>query len=532
MNPNIILQAEGVPDTWDRDVATANALSSMQYNANVNELAIQGAKREQAMREGLAQAAQSAQMPGGPGPAGIPGAPVEDPELAAIQGQLAYAQQMGDVETAAALNKMLNDRNLMKKRNSDMEKTNQEMFQMGAEALRNAFHGVNVDDPVQRGAILEHLSQRYPSVFDEEDVTELHADPEQLKSVIASAADADAAINRGINKQRADAATTQASVAVQRLAQDYGVDFGGNPVRPGDAVAANAYKPEPIERQVPVTKEVALATAQVDAVAEAKDNLPEGASPYGGEKPDPSLPIYRGLEGRKQLNQDMAEWRAQNPAIEKEQELVAQDSFERSKAISGAVSASKRKASKTRLITSLLRDYTGGAGVQTLTKAKSFASGVFGLSFEGLGEAEAANAISNQLALELRSTSDGGGMPGAMSDKDREFLVGMMPGIAMTPGGREILTRAYEINAEKMKARYKAAQAYKARVGRIDANFEASPEAMEVAEKNWFEELYPKLEEEATGKRNFYLPGMEPKGAGLRKNTVIDIKDLPRRRPK
>jgi hypothetical protein len=51
------------------------------------------------------------------------------------------------------------------------------------------------------------------------------------------------------------------------------------------------------------------------------------------------------------------------------------------------------------------------------------------------GPAQAISAITNKLALDARSTADGAGMPGAMSDSDREFLSQTVPNISDTPTG-------------------------------------------------------------------------------------------------
>ncbi len=51
------------------------------------------------------------------------------------------------------------------------------------------------------------------------------------------------------------------------------------------------------------------------------------------------------------------------------------------------------------------------------------------------GPAEAITAITNKLALGARSTADGQGMPGAMSDADRAFLSNSVPNISDTPRG-------------------------------------------------------------------------------------------------
>lgn len=63
--------------------------------------------------------------------------------------------------------------------------------------------------------------------------------------------------------------------------------------------------------------------------------------------------------------------------------------------------------------------------------------GAFGIN-ENTGPEEAARGLANQIALELRSPASGAGMPGAMSDKDREFLVSMVPGLVMSADGRKL----------------------------------------------------------------------------------------------
>jgi len=63
-----------------------------------------------------------------------------------------------------------------------------------------------------------------------------------------------------------------------------------------------------------------------------------------------------------------------------------------------------------------------------------------GLSNEAqIGQAEAATALANEMALQLRNPAGGAGMPGAMSDKDREFLTSMIAGLGTTREGRKLM---------------------------------------------------------------------------------------------
>jgi len=63
----------------------------------------------------------------------------------------------------------------------------------------------------------------------------------------------------------------------------------------------------------------------------------------------------------------------------------------------------------------------------------------------GVGDAdtlaggELARSVQNQMALLVRNPESGMGMPGALSDADRTFLVQTMPGIDKSPGGNQIM---------------------------------------------------------------------------------------------
>lgn len=56
-----------------------------------------------------------------------------------------------------------------------------------------------------------------------------------------------------------------------------------------------------------------------------------------------------------------------------------------------------------------------------------------------LGDQQAFEALSNELALNARNTAEGGGMPGAMSDADRKYLKNTVPGLSQSPEGNQKL---------------------------------------------------------------------------------------------
>jgi hypothetical protein len=91
--------------------------------------------------------------------------------------------------------------------------------------------------------------------------------------------------------------------------------------------------------------------------------------------------------------------------------------------------------------------YQGTAGDAVLRLKQ--AGQALGIDVEGVPESQAARAIGNQLALTLRNPAGGAGMPGALSDKDREFLVQMVPSLTNTADGNRILVQAARKMAER-----------------------------------------------------------------------------------
>jgi hypothetical protein len=86
-----------------------------------------------------------------------------------------------------------------------------------------------------------------------------------------------------------------------------------------------------------------------------------------------------------------------------------------------------------------------------------------------IGNKEAAQAITNQLALSLRDPSQGGGMPGSLSNSDRDFLVRSVPNLAQTDQGRkQMVQAAVALNQRNADVAAKARQ-WQQRFGRIDA---------------------------------------------------------------
>jgi hypothetical protein len=81
-----------------------------------------------------------------------------------------------------------------------------------------------------------------------------------------------------------------------------------------------------------------------------------------------------------------------------------------------------------------------GEFANTATRTKAIAS-MLGIPVEGVAEEQRWRSLTSKMALAARSTADGGGMPGAMSDADRNFLEKMMPGIQNTEAGNRLMIK-------------------------------------------------------------------------------------------
>lgn len=124
----------------------------------------------------------------------------------------------------------------------------------------------------------------------------------------------------------------------------------------------------------------------------------------------------------------------------------------------------------------LLDQVNTGALTETTTNIKALAKSLgIDLTAVGIkddvGPAQAARALANEIALNLRNPAGGAGMPGALSDKDREFLVSMTPGLSQTPEGRKMLLETYrKINDRSIEVS-KRARDYVKKAGRLDEGF-------------------------------------------------------------
>lgn len=129
------------------------------------------------------------------------------------------------------------------------------------------------------------------------------------------------------------------------------------------------------------------------------------------------------------------------------------------------------KIAKIKRIGSLLGDFEGGKFSGTgLDIARAANSAGFKIDSK-LSNKEAAEALTNEVALELRSTADGAGMPGAMSDADRQFLKNMTPQMAQSADGRKTIIESRVKVMEREAQVAEMARKYKKKYNKLDEDF-------------------------------------------------------------
>jgi hypothetical protein len=119
----------------------------------------------------------------------------------------------------------------------------------------------------------------------------------------------------------------------------------------------------------------------------------------------------------------------------------------------------------------LLTGVTTGKLTPTTTQLSAAAESL-GLNIDpNLPAKQAAEALSNEIALQLRNPSGGAGMPGALSDKDREFLVGMTPGLGKTAEGNQMIIDSAKKLAKRDQDVARIAREYRKKNGTLDEGF-------------------------------------------------------------
>jgi hypothetical protein len=129
------------------------------------------------------------------------------------------------------------------------------------------------------------------------------------------------------------------------------------------------------------------------------------------------------------------------------------------------------KIAKLQQIGNLLGDFEGGKfSKSAMGLAQAFNSA--GIKIDPrLPNKEAAEALTGEIALELRNASAGAGMPGHLSDQDREFLKGMTPQRAQTAEGRKTIINSRVKLMERDNQIANMARQYRQKYGKLDDSF-------------------------------------------------------------
>jgi hypothetical protein len=129
------------------------------------------------------------------------------------------------------------------------------------------------------------------------------------------------------------------------------------------------------------------------------------------------------------------------------------------------------KISRLDRLDQLLEGVTTGKLTPAMTQVSALADSL-GIKLDPkLGAKQAVQALSNEVALQLRNPSGGAGMPGALSDKDREFLVSMTPGLANTAEGNKLIIESARKLAKRELDVARLARDYRQRKGQMDEGF-------------------------------------------------------------
>ena len=152
-------------------------------------------------------------------------------------------------------------------------------------------------------------------------------------------------------------------------------------------------------------------------------------------------------------------------------EQRAKDVAEQRKSIMNAGFSAPSTIAKYQQLGKLLEGVDGGSLTATGT---NLASAMNSLGFKidkNLPNKEAAAALGNQMALELRNPANGAGMPGAMSDADRNYLVSMIPNASQSLQGRKQLIEAQIAISQRQAQVATFARNYEKKHGALDNGF-------------------------------------------------------------
>lgn len=160
-----------------------------------------------------------------------------------------------------------------------------------------------------------------------------------------------------------------------------------------------------------------------------------------------------------------------NTQEKEEQKVVGKGFGEQYVDIQKAGFNAQSRINRAERLGSLLKNVDTGKLTPAGTEIAAFAESLGIKIDKNLGNKQAAQALANEMALELRNPAGGAGMPGAMSDKDREFLVSMIPGLATSPEGRKTIIDTMTKIAKRDQEVARLARDYRKKNGQLNEGF-------------------------------------------------------------
>lgn len=167
-------------------------------------------------------------------------------------------------------------------------------------------------------------------------------------------------------------------------------------------------------------------------------------SSYGA--PEPEMPVDKA--GKVILS----------PSEEEQQKKIGASEGARYDEMQKVGAASRGQLNTLNYLESNLDEITTGKLTPIKTDIKAWAKAFnIDLGDEDIPPAQAVQAISGQLALTLRNTSEGNGMPGALSDNDLKFLKSMVPNLGNDPeSNKRIINYSRKISQRNADVAQKA----------------------------------------------------------------------------
>lgn len=136
--------------------------------------------------------------------------------------------------------------------------------------------------------------------------------------------------------------------------------------------------------------------------------------------------------------------------------------------IQEAATSAAGKLNRLDRLDSLLAGVSTGKLTPKMTELAAYGEALGIKLDKNLDAKQGAEALIGEMTLQARNPSGGAGMPGAMSDADREFLKTLNPSLAQTPGGRKLVIETQRKLAKRDQEVAKMAREFRAKNGTME----------------------------------------------------------------